>query len=65
MSPISNFTKPDIAYSVNDVCQFLHSPTEIHYNVARRIPRYVKGTLDSSIMFKKGDLKNKHVQLKA
>ena len=24
-------TRPDIAFSVNKVCQFLHSPTDIHW----------------------------------
>jgi len=39
-------TRPDIAYSVNKVCQFLHSPTTIHWTAVKRILRYVKYTLD-------------------
>ena len=39
-------TRPDIAYSVNKVCQFLHSPTTIHWMAVKRILRYVKYTLD-------------------
>jgi hypothetical protein len=57
------FTRPDIAFSVNAVCQFMHNPTTDHYNAAKRILRYIKGTLDSGIMFKKGDLWDKQAQL--
>jgi hypothetical protein len=39
-------TRPDIAYSVNQLCQFLHSPTTIHLAAAKRVLRYLKGTAD-------------------
>lgn len=48
------FTRPDIAYSVNSVCQFLHSPTEDHMLAAKRILRYVKGSMDNGILFRRG-----------
>lgn len=34
-------TRPDIAYSVNKVRQFLHAPTLTHWTVVKRILRYV------------------------
>jgi hypothetical protein len=37
-------TRPDIAFPVNKVCQFLHSPTTIHWTTVKRISRYVKQT---------------------
>ncbi|KHN23712.1 Retrovirus-related Pol polyprotein from transposon TNT 1-94, partial [Glycine soja] len=37
-------TRPDIAYVVNWVCQFMHSPTELHWQATKRILRYLKGT---------------------
>jgi len=40
------FTRPDIAYSVNQLCQFIHSPTTVHMTAAKRVLRYLKGTLD-------------------
>ena len=38
------FTRPDICYAVNKVCQFMHAPTEGHWAVVKRILRYLKGT---------------------
>ncbi|XP_050379700.1 uncharacterized mitochondrial protein AtMg00810-like [Argentina anserina] len=53
------FTRPDIAYSVNLVCQFMHCPTYTHLNAAKRILRYIKGTLDYGIWFRRGQTTKK------
>jgi hypothetical protein len=37
-------TRPDIAFHVNKVCQFLHAPTTIHWSIVKRILRYIKHT---------------------
>jgi hypothetical protein len=37
-------TRPDILFSVNKVCQFLHAPTIVHWATVKRILRYVKHT---------------------
>jgi len=42
-------TRPDLAYSVNKVCQFLHSPSKTHWAVVKRILRYVRYTTDIHI----------------
>lgn len=34
-------TRPDIAFSVNKVFQFLHSPIDIHWGAVKRIFRYL------------------------
>jgi len=34
-------TRPDLAYSVNNVCQFLHVPTTVHWTSVKRILRYI------------------------
>ncbi|KAL0540025.1 hypothetical protein IC582_024253 [Cucumis melo] len=37
------FTRPDIAFSVNRVSQFMHKPTVIHFSAIKRILRYLRG----------------------
>jgi histone deacetylase 1/2 len=39
-------TRPDLAFSVNKVCQFLHYPTSVHWSAVKRILRYVRYTCD-------------------
>jgi hypothetical protein len=36
---------PDISFSINKVCQFLHSPTTLHWSAVKRILRYIRGTI--------------------
>ncbi|KAM1723464.1 hypothetical protein COP2_022338 [Malus domestica] len=46
-------SRPDIAYAVNQVCQFMHAPRTTHLQSAKRILRYVKGTLSHGLLFHK------------
>jgi len=39
------FTRPDIAYAVQQVCLHMHDPREPHIAALKRILRYVRGTL--------------------
>lgn len=48
------WTRPELAYSVNQVCQFMHKPTSVHMVEAKRILRYVKSTLDHGLFFSRG-----------
>ena len=36
-----SFTRPDIAFSVNKVAQFMQTPTDEHWSAVKRIPRYL------------------------
>ena len=46
-------TRPDIAYSVGVVSQFMHSPQEEHWEAVLRIVKYLKGTTEHGLMFEK------------
>ncbi len=50
------FTSLDITYAVNRVCQFMHKPTIAHLVAAKRILRYLKGSLDKGILLQLGPL---------
>nr|AAT85012.1 putative reverse transcriptase [Oryza sativa Japonica Group]ABF96664.1 retrotransposon protein, putative, unclassified [Oryza sativa Japonica Group] len=45
------FTRPDIAYAVQQVYLHMHDPRELHLAALKRILRYVHGTLDYSLHF--------------
>ena len=45
------FTRPDIAYAVNSVCQFLTAPTDVHLTSVKRIIRYLQGTAECGITY--------------
>ncbi|GJY11383.1 putative RNA-directed DNA polymerase [Tanacetum coccineum] len=46
-------TRPDITFAVNKVCQFMHTPTEKHWCAVKRILRYLRGTLNHGLLFKR------------
>ncbi|KAL0393486.1 UNVERIFIED_CONTAM: Retrovirus-related Pol polyprotein from transposon RE1 [Sesamum latifolium] len=48
-------TRPDLAYSLSVVSQFMHSPSEEHINAITRILRYLKSSPGKGIMFTKGN----------
>ncbi|KAL9228101.1 hypothetical protein vseg_003715 [Gypsophila vaccaria] len=38
------FTRPDIAYVVQQICIFMHDPRDAHFGALKRIIRYLQGT---------------------
>ncbi|KAM0996393.1 hypothetical protein ACFX2C_006406 [Malus domestica] len=50
------FTRPDIAFSVHQVCQFMQTPMNAHFTAVKRILRYLKGTMHFGITYSPGDL---------
>ena len=50
------FTRPNLNFAVNQVCQFMHSPTNTHLVAAKKILRYLKGTLTHGLLFRLSSL---------
>ncbi len=44
-------TRPDIAYSVSILSQFMAKPYESHWKETKKVLRYLKGTLNFGIMY--------------
>lgn len=44
-------TRPDISYAVGVVSRYMERPTVMHLNAAKRILRYVKGTLEYGLVY--------------
>jgi hypothetical protein len=46
------FSRPDIAYTVQQVCLHMHTPREPHLNALKRILRYLRGSLDYGLLLR-------------
>ncbi|XP_039047664.1 secreted RxLR effector protein 161-like [Hibiscus syriacus] len=51
-----NHKRPDIAYSVNRVAQYMHAPCTQHWAAVKHILRYLYGTLYYGLVFFKAGL---------
>ncbi|KAG8476579.1 hypothetical protein CXB51_033494 [Gossypium anomalum] len=45
-------TRPDIAYAVNRICQFMHAPTDVHLVALKLILRYLRATVDYGLLIR-------------
>ena len=48
-------TRPDITHAVNILSQQMAKPNNEHWSAAKRVLRYLKGTLDVGIVYRKSD----------
>ncbi|XP_024041989.1 uncharacterized protein LOC112099121 [Citrus clementina] len=51
-------TRPDIAFAVSLVSQFMHSPREAHFVAVNQILQYLKSTPGNGFYFEKGEKRN-------
>ena len=42
-------TRPNTAYAVNQVGLYMHAPSDAHWNLIKRILRYLRGTINDGI----------------
>ena len=47
-------TRPDIMFAVSLLSRFMQEPSQVHFGAAKRVPRYLQGTMDYGIMYKFG-----------
>ena len=50
------FTRPDLSFTVHQVCQFMSFPTDVHLVAAKCILRYLVGTQHFGVLLKPGPL---------
>jgi hypothetical protein len=48
-------TRPDLMYAVGLVSRYMERPTEMHLQAVKRILRYLRGTTEFGIIYRKGD----------
>lgn len=46
-------TRPDIMFAVNYISRFQENPNQAHWNAAKRILKYLKGTQEYGIKYTK------------
>ena len=46
-------TRPDIAFPVSMLSQFMHAPSQKHFEAVYRVVRYLKGTPGKGLLFRK------------
>jgi hypothetical protein len=45
-----SLTRPNLAFAVNRVCQFMHKPSKLHWQAVKRILRYIKHTVSHGLL---------------
>ena len=54
-------TRPDLLFSVRILSRYMEHPSIEHFNEVKRILRYIKGTENYGLLYKKGDVRGELV----
>jgi hypothetical protein len=46
-------TRPDLSFSINKLSQFMHQPTQLHFQQLKRVMRYLKLTINYGLKLRK------------
>lgn len=47
-------TRPDLAYCAGVLSRFVANPCDVHWKAAKRVLRYIAGTIDRGIVYQRG-----------
>ena len=50
---LANYTRPDIAFSINLLARYNSTPTKRHWNGIKHMLRYLRGTSDMGLFYSK------------
>jgi hypothetical protein len=51
-----SLTIPEIAFSINQLCQHMHAPSTTHWSAVKRVLRYLKDYVHHGLLYSKGSL---------
>jgi histone deacetylase 1/2 len=46
------YTRPDLSFAINKVCQYLHAPRSPHWSAVKRILHYIQMTVSHGLHFR-------------